>query len=143
MADAKIVNIKGVQWNLKDEVARNEVAEIKTKIITEEKVLETRGESFVSLITINNIKFVQIHLAGNIQISSIGENIFSFAPIEGQKNIIRSNAILDKIDYTGRIAAGVQINLNGTISVFPILENKYEGTVTHCRVYGDCFLKVS
>lgn len=32
MADAKIVNIKGVQWDLKDEVARNEVATLKNKL---------------------------------------------------------------------------------------------------------------
>lgn len=31
MADAKIVNIKGVQWDLKDEVARNEIATLKNK----------------------------------------------------------------------------------------------------------------
>lgn len=32
MADAKIVNIKGVQWDLKDEVARNEINNINTKL---------------------------------------------------------------------------------------------------------------
>ena len=32
MADAKIVNIKGVQWDLKDEVARNEITTLKNKL---------------------------------------------------------------------------------------------------------------
>lgn len=32
MADAKIVDIKGVQWNLKDEVARNEIVTLKEEI---------------------------------------------------------------------------------------------------------------
>lgn len=32
MADAKIVDIKGVQWELKDEVARNRIAELEKKI---------------------------------------------------------------------------------------------------------------
>lgn len=32
MADAKIVDIKGVQWELKDEVARNEIATLKNKL---------------------------------------------------------------------------------------------------------------
>lgn len=32
MADAKIVDIKGVQWNLKDEVARNEIVTLKNKL---------------------------------------------------------------------------------------------------------------
>ena len=32
MADAKIVNIKGVQWDLKDEVARNKIIELETLV---------------------------------------------------------------------------------------------------------------
>lgn len=32
MADAKIVDIKGVQWNLKDEVARNDIAIMKQSL---------------------------------------------------------------------------------------------------------------
>ena len=36
MADAKIVNIKGVQWDLKDEVARNKITEL-------ENVLQTKA----------------------------------------------------------------------------------------------------
>lgn len=32
MADAKIVDIKGVQWELKDEVARNEIVTLKNKL---------------------------------------------------------------------------------------------------------------
>lgn len=32
MADAKKVDIKGVQWELKDEVARNEIATLKNKL---------------------------------------------------------------------------------------------------------------
>lgn len=32
MADAKIVDIKGVQWELKDEVARNKIAEVESKV---------------------------------------------------------------------------------------------------------------
>lgn len=142
MADAKIVDIKGVQWELKDEVARNKIIELETKTTVKEELLAQRGESFVSLVTINNTKFIQMHLAGNLQISSINESIFNYAPIEGQKNAIRSNAILDKIDYTGRIIAGIQFNTNGTANIFPILENKYEGTITPCRVYGDCFVKI-
>ena len=34
MADAKIVNIKGVQWDLKDEVARGRIATLETEVNT-------------------------------------------------------------------------------------------------------------
>lgn len=34
MADAKIVNIKGVQWDLKDEVARGKITTLETEVNT-------------------------------------------------------------------------------------------------------------
>ena len=34
MADAKIVNIKGVQWDLKDEAARNRITTLETEVNT-------------------------------------------------------------------------------------------------------------
>ena len=34
MADAKIVDIKGVQWELKDEVARNKITTLETEVNT-------------------------------------------------------------------------------------------------------------
>lgn len=36
MADAKIVNIKGVQWDLKDEVARNKIIELENNLIAQD-----------------------------------------------------------------------------------------------------------
>ena len=49
MADAKIVNIKGVQWDLKDEVARNKIIEQSTSITnlaTEINETESKCERF-------------------------------------------------------------------------------------------------
>lgn len=49
MADAKIVNIKGVQWDLKDEVARNKINEQNTSITnlaTEINEVKSKYERF-------------------------------------------------------------------------------------------------
>lgn len=49
MADAKIVNIKGIQWDLKDEVARNEINEQSTSIknlATEINEIKSKYERF-------------------------------------------------------------------------------------------------
>ena len=40
MADAKIVNIKGVQWDLKDQVARNNITEINTTLEGQKKEID-------------------------------------------------------------------------------------------------------
>lgn len=36
MADAKIVDIKGVQWELKDEVARNKIIELEKNLVAQD-----------------------------------------------------------------------------------------------------------
>lgn len=48
MADAKIVNIKGVQWDLKDEVARN-------KLVGVDTILKTQKTAIDELVQLNYI----------------------------------------------------------------------------------------
>lgn len=45
MADAKIVDIKGVQWELKDEVARNSIVEINTTLESQQTRIEQLNKS--------------------------------------------------------------------------------------------------
>lgn len=45
MADAKIVDIKGIQWELKDEVARNSIAEINTTLESQQVRIEQLNKS--------------------------------------------------------------------------------------------------
>ena len=56
MADAKIVNIKGVQWDLKDEVARKRIAELE-KLISELQK-ENEVKELYNLTVGKNVAFV-------------------------------------------------------------------------------------
>ena len=56
MADAKIVDIKGVQWDLKDEVARNEIIELK-KLISKLQE-ENEVKELYNLTIGKNVSFV-------------------------------------------------------------------------------------
>ena len=51
MADAKIVDIKGVQWELKDEVARNSITEINTTLESQ----QTNITNLIKSLYLNNI----------------------------------------------------------------------------------------
>lgn len=44
MANAKIVDIKGVQWELKDEVARNRIAELENKVYIVEEDMQSQNK---------------------------------------------------------------------------------------------------
>lgn len=64
MADAKIVDIKGVQWELKDGVARNKIAELETKTTIKITNKINKEKIIMNLIEINDEKFLQLHING-------------------------------------------------------------------------------
>lgn len=108
MADAKIVNIKGVQWDLKDEVARNEILNLqnKDKEITD-KIDSVEKTTFSNLLGRNvnitaNHKWVKIsglysgiYYNNNVFIitSRRGEIIHLICPIEDNGSISNPIAI--------------------------------------------------
>lgn len=142
MADVKTIDIDGIQWSIKDQEARNSLIEIKKKINVSETVLDQKGKSFISLVTINDEKFFHLHCDGDIVVSSIGQIIFNQGVIEEQMNIARCVMGGDKIDRTGRIVFAIDINKSGVTDVFPVFENKYEGEIYPCKIFGDAFVKI-
>lgn len=56
MADAKIINIKGVQWDLKDEVARNDIRTLENLINKLQK--ENEVKELYNLTVGKNVSFV-------------------------------------------------------------------------------------
>lgn len=143
MADAKIVDIKGVQWELKDEVARNKVAELETKITINEKILGQQGDSYISLVTINNKEFIHLRFRGSIIISQIGQTILNVGTIKGLTGTISVIADLTRIDREGRYPAVVDVTLEGDVKVYPIIPNQISGNISDCQLYGDCFTMIS
>lgn len=143
MADAKIVDIKGVQWELKDEVARNKIAELETKTAINEKILSQEGTSFISLVTINDKKFIHLRLKGDVIVSEIGQKIFNTGIIEGLTQTISVIADLTRTDRGGRYPAVVDITITGDVEVYPILPNQIDGNISSCRLFGDCFTMIS
>ena len=143
MADVKTIDIDGIQWNLKDQEARNEVAKIETKTTINEKILAQKGSSYVSLVTINDKKFVHLRFRGNIIVSSIGQNILNAGVIEGLTDTISVIADLTRNDRGGRYPAVVDLTTTGDVNVFPILPNQIDGNINNCQLYGDCFTMIS
>lgn len=142
MADVKIVDIDSVQWNIKDQEARNKIIEIETKTNINEKILDQKGNSFISLITINGEKFINIHLDGNIIVSRIGQEIFKNGPVQGLTTVIRGDVKGVKNNLTGRIQFGLDVNPAGSTNAYPTIINQYDGDIEPCKLYGDCLIRV-
>lgn len=143
MADAKIVNIKGVQWDLKDEVARNKIIELETKT-TVKVTNKVNNEKFVmNLIEINDEKFLQLHFDGLYWSGEIGEAVATFNNDFGLVGIIRCMVGMDFLDNSGRDTLAFDIEFTGKIRAYPQTVNQFAGTYRAGRIYGDTFIRVA
>lgn len=142
MADVKKIDIDGVQWDIKDQEARDRLVKLEAKTIISEEVLAQNGKSYISLVTIDGIRFFSIHFEGNITVSSIGDTVLRFTPISDFDSVVRGFVGLDKNDGSGRIPANIDVNFLGTVRVFPIIENQYNGKISPSTLFGDCFIRI-
>lgn len=105
MADAKIVDISGVQWKLKDEVARNRILELENLI--SELQRENEVKELYNLSVGENVMFVGsvikkgklIIISGLIALSAKPtEKILGNLPIN--KSLSEKDCIINWIDYS-------------------------------------------
>lgn len=143
MADVKIVDIDNVQWNMKDQEARNKIANLETKTTISEKIIAQKGTSRVSLVTINDKKFIYFRFKGDIIVSNIGQVLFDVGVIEGLTETISVIADLTRTDGAGRYPAVIDLTVNGIVKAYPMLPNQYSGVIDNCQLYGDCLTMIS
>ena len=143
MADAKIVNIKGVQWELKDEVARNKIIELETK--TTVKITNKINEQnlVMNLVEINNEKFLQLHFNGLYWSGEIGGIVATFSNDFGLKKVLRCLIGMDFEDGTGRDSLAFDIEYTGYIKAYPQTANQITGMYKAGKAYGDAFIRVA
>lgn len=143
MADAKIVDIKGVQWELKDEVARNKITNLEQKTIVKitSKVNEEKVK--VNLVEINNEKFLQIHFEFFHWSGSGGEVIAHFENDFNLNKPIRFIVNLDLTDFSRRMPMMIDILSNGDMRAHPIYEGSFTTKRNEGWILGDAFLRVT
>ena len=99
MADAKIVNIKGVQWDLKDEVARNRIAELERELFAQS--LEDININLNSGYTVLHARLVYRYKVGKIYFAKVEIRNISGGSIGTDKtNFIGSIGLLPKDETT-------------------------------------------
>ena len=143
MADVKIVDIDSSQWSIKDEVARNKIAELETKT-TVKITNKINTENFImNLIEINDEKFLQLHFNGLYWSGKIGDTVATFNNDFGLRSIIRCIVGMDFADNSGRDTLGFDIEYTGAIKAYPQTVNQMVGMYKAARIYGDSFIKVT
>ena len=96
MADVKIVDIDGSQWDMKDQVARDKIAEIeqllKTEVVNEVQInlnsgnsaeearitsIQKFGKMYVGLIIIENINANKIGTLYRVEVGTVNINVLN------------------------------------------------------------------
>ena len=139
MADVKIVDIDGEQWNIKDGVAQKRINELETKTNVKRTSLWKDGVSFFEVIEINGLKYFNGYFQSVFEVRTIGQVIFNFEPIEGMSNVNRGFITGDKIDRTGRCPVILSIGTDGVVSAYAIFNDVMQGTHPPVTLFGQFF----
>lgn len=142
MQDVKIIDIDNVQWNIKDQEARNGITDLGKKTTVKITNKSNTNKIVINLVEINGEKFLQLHINGLEWSGIIGETVATFVQDFGLVNIIRCMISVDFIDGSGRFAVNVDIREEGEIRVYPITPNQMSGTYKAAKLYGDAFIRV-
>ena len=142
MAEVAKIDIDGIQWDIKDQNARDRIATLEEKTTVKiTKKIDTEA-IVMNLIEINGEKFIQLHIQKAIWDGVIGKSIAQFTNDFGISHIIRAIAALDPIDSSGRVTGGLDIRSDGNIRIYPHTESQWSGTYKECKVFCDAFIKV-
>ena len=142
MADVKIVDIDGSQWNMKDQGARDKVTELEVK--TTVKITKKIDEEAIKmeLVEINGEKFINLRIWSYLWSGEIGKVIANFTQDIGLKDTTGCLMLASKLNRTGRIVIHIDITTKGTLEIFPCLSDVHSGTYSESYIYGNAFIKI-
>ena len=123
MADAKIIDIDGSQWNMKDQVARDKITEIeqllKTEVVNEVQInlnsgnsanearitsIQKFGKMYVGLIIIENINASNVGTINRVDVGTVNINTLNSTYALG-------------FDYKGGKTVRIRINPDKSITI--------------------------
>ena len=142
MADVRIVDIDGSQWAMKDQEARNKIAELETKTTIKKTVLYNTNKLNITVLEINEEKFLQAHFDGIGWNGIIGGELMVLPGSIGNTTVLRGIVHISPTSQGGRMLANIDFGTEGQINVYPILQDKSTGTLSPASIYGDIFLKI-
>ena len=123
MADVKIVDIDNVQWNIKDQEARNKIANLETLFITEDlpdveinlntgyTAMDIKGYAHYKIGKIHFVTFVIKELAG----PSIGTGTTAIVATTNLRPKKETSFFMN--DYKNKATLRCYINSDGTLAV--------------------------
>ena len=142
MADVKIVDIDGSQWNMKDQVARDRIAALEGKTTVKITKIIDKGTIKMDLVEIENEKFINLRVWNYLWSGKVGEIIANFTQDFGLKDTTGCLMLASKADKTGRVVVHFDITTDGTLEIYPAIADLYSGNYSESYIYGNAFIKI-
>ena len=143
MAEVAKIDIDGIQWDIKDQNARDRITELETKTTIKVTNKVSIANFIMNLIEINDEKFLQLHFDGLYWSGEIAEAVATFNNDFGLKGVIRCLTGVDFEDGKGRGTLSFDVEYTGNIRAYPQTPNQTTGMYKAARAYGDAFIKVT
>lgn len=130
MAEVKIIDIDGVQWEMKDQIARNDITTIKEQLQTNTTAIENINEKVKPTFrAVNNVKKIKVYSYNTCFASGYVEGVGAYMAILSSHSAPK----LEVIDLSGELSKHISItplgdfefelSLDGPINVFGFIEN--------------------
>ena len=143
MEKVSMIDIQGIQWQIKDQEATERLDKLETKTNIKKTRLWESGNSYFELVEINDVKYYNAFFQGTPYIDKIGQIIFKIPNIGQVQTANRAIVSGDKTDNTGRIPVSIEIGSDGTVKAFAIFDNQFFGTHPEIALYGQIFQMVN
>lgn len=143
MEKVSIIDIQGVQWEIKDQEAAERLNKLEEKTNIKKTRLWEGPGSFFELVEISGVKYYNALFQGTPYINTIGETLFTIPNVGQVRAANRAIVSGDKDNNSGRVPVSIEINSDGTIKAFAMFENQFSGNHTPIRLYGNIFQMVN
>ena len=142
MADVTKIDIDGIQWDIKDQVARDKITVLEKKTTVKVTKIIDKETIKMDLVEIENEKFINLRVWNYLWSGKVGEVIANFTQDFGLKDTTGCLMLASKLDKTGRVVVHFDITTAGTLEIFPALPDVYSGNYSESYIYGDAFIKI-
>ena len=136
MADVKIIDIDGVQWDMKDQEARNRLAELEKGVEVRTIKTSQSGDFSIKLITISNVRFLQINFDGfEVEIN----NNYFIESFPSDFGLTKSNffmASCDRNDQMGRVPVEILVASGGGLYLYVSTYDNWNPNFGRGKLFG-------
>ena len=143
MAEVAKIDIDGVQWDIKDQNARDRIAtlEEKTTVKVTKKINETNIK--MNLVEINDEKFIQLYISELAWDGIGGSTVAQFTNDFGLTRTIRGSVVTYDEVLRERLACGIDIRSDGNIRLQPCIKIDSTEKYKNSKIFGDIFIKIN